>query len=51
MGFYKNDKEILKEEFGIVDGEFVLNKVAIGIGDTHNFGKTVTILEFANNKN
>ena len=48
--FIKNDKEILKEEFGIVDGEFVLNKVAIGIGDTHNFGKTVTILEFANNK-
>lgn len=39
--FIKNDKEILKEEFGIVDGEFVLNKVAIGIGDTHNFGKTV----------
>lgn len=46
----KNDKEIVKEEFGIIEREFVLNKVTMGIGDTHNFGKTVTILEFANNK-
>ncbi|MGN8783061.1 type 2 lanthipeptide synthetase LanM [Blautia sp. HCP3S3_D9] len=46
----RSDKEILKEKFGISNKNFVLYKVSMGIGDTHNFGKTVTILEFANSK-
>lgn len=46
----KNDKETLKEKFGITEKEFVLKKVSVGVGDTHNFGKSVTILEFSNGK-
>ena len=45
-----NDKELIKAKFDIAEREFVLNKINIGIGDTHNFGKTVTILEFINGK-